>query len=119
MRSTILVVEDNDLAREELTLTLRREGYEVVPARDGQEALDYLKAGPSPDLILLDMLMPVLDGWQFLKKTPQPSTPTIITTSTILTREWATTHGCAGFLHKPFDNDDLLLEVHRCLPSQA
>jgi CheY-like chemotaxis protein len=119
MSTKILVVEDNDLAREGLALALRKEGYEVVPVRHGQEALDYLEAGSSLDLILLDMLMPVLDGWHFLQKSPHPSAPIIITTGTILSREWADTHGCAGFLRKPIASEDLLAEVHRCLATGA
>jgi CheY-like chemotaxis protein len=115
VNTTILVVEDNDLSREGLTVALRKEGYAVVPVRHGQEALDYLKAGPTPDLILLDMLLPVLDGWHFLQKVSPPSVPIIIATGTILTREWATTHGCAGFLRKPIATEDLLAEVHDCL----
>ncbi len=114
-----MVVEDNDLSREELALTLRKAGYEVISVHHGREALDYLEVGPSPDLILLDMLMPVLDGWHFLQKSPHPSAPIIITTSTILTREWATAHGCAGFLRKPISTEELLAEVHRCLATGA
>jgi CheY-like chemotaxis protein len=114
-----MLVEDNDLSREQMALMLRKEGYRVIPVRHGQEALDYLHAGPTPDLILLDMLLPILDGWRFLQKAPRPAPPIIITTGTILTREWATTHGCAGFLHKPISTEDLLTEVHRCLPSEA
>src|SRR5579871_534790 len=108
MSTKILVVEDNDLAREGLSLTLRKEGYDVVPAHHGQEAMDYLEAGSTPDLILLDMLMPVLEGWHFLQRSPHPSAPIIITTATILSREWADTHGCAGFLRKPIASEDLL-----------
>jgi CheY-like chemotaxis protein len=119
MSSTILVVEDNDLSREELALTLRKAGYQVDSARHGQEALDYLAAGQNPDLILLDMLLPVLDGWHFLQKVSPSSVPIILTTGTILTREWATTHGCAGFLRKPIAAESLLAEVHRCLATRS
>jgi two-component system chemotaxis response regulator CheY len=116
MRSTILVVEDNDICREGLAIVLRHEGYEVIAVRDGQEALNVLRAGPAPELILLDMLMPVLDGWSFLQEMAQyPPIPIIITTGTILTPEWAACHGCFGFLRKPIETDDLLAEVKRCL----
>src|SRR5437764_11672865 len=97
---TVLVVEDNDVSREWLAILLRREGYQVVALRNGQEALVFLAANPAPDLILLDMLMPVLDGWHFLeqlrKSGQAPPAPIVITTSTILTRDWASAHGCAG-----------------------
>jgi CheY-like chemotaxis protein len=115
----LLVVEDNAVAREGLAAVLRQGGYEVLTARDGQEALDRLRAGLVPDLILLDMLMDGVDGWRFLaalQHWPQrPSVPIIITTGTILTREWAEQNGCQGFLNKPIEVDALFEEVERCL----
>src|SRR4029079_4599115 len=78
-----------------------------------------LQGTPRPDLILLDMLMPVLDGWRFLERLratpPQPRVPVIVLTGTILTREWARDNGCQGFLHKPVETDELLAEVRRGL----
>jgi len=63
----VLVVEANEVAREGLA-ALRREGYAVALAANGREALDALRAGPAAsDLILVDMLLPVLDGWGLLK----------------------------------------------------
>ena len=62
--------------------------------------------------------MPVLDGWHFLdrlKKSPHGSVPVVVTTGTILSREWAAAHGCAGFLKKPVEEADLLAEFRRCL----
>ncbi|HWG45696.1 MAG TPA: response regulator [Gemmataceae bacterium] len=113
-RAMILVVEDNDTCREGLAVLLRGEGYEVIPLRHGQEALDYLEGAPTPDLILLDMLMPVLDGWNFLKRLRLP-VPVIIATGTILTPECAASHGCVGFLRKPIGAEALFTEVRRCL----
>jgi CheY-like chemotaxis protein len=114
-----LVVEDNDVAREGLAVALRREGYGVVPAANGQEALDHLHTGPRPDLVLLDMLMPVLDGWHFLERLPRespaPLPPVVVMTSINLTREWALDHGCHGFLRKPIETNRLLEEVRRCV----
>ena len=115
----ILVVEDNDLTREVLATLLNQEGYRVVLAGNGEEALNHLLGGLRPDLILLDMLMPVLDGWHFLERLRslrlQPPLPIVITTATNLTREWAEPHGCQGFLRKPIETDRLLEEVRRCL----
>jgi CheY-like chemotaxis protein len=117
--NTILVVEDNDVAREGLAAILRREGYTVALAANGQEALDRLKDHPAPALILLDMLMPVLDGWHFLEQLqcdlPRATVPIIVTTGTILSRAWAESHGCAGFVRKPIETDALLTEIRRCL----
>jgi CheY-like chemotaxis protein len=119
----IVVVEDNDVTREGLAAILRQHGFEAVVASNGQEALDLLQAGPRPDLILLDMLMPVLDGWDFLKRVqqqgPQPPVPIIIATAIIQSREWVTNLGCQGLLYKPFETGQLLDEVRRCLTHRA
>jgi CheY-like chemotaxis protein len=119
MAQTLLVVEDNAVAREGLAVVLRRHGYDVATAGDGRQALDALRAGPRPDLILLDMLMPVLDGWHFLgelRRTAGPAPPpVVITTGTILSLAWALDHGCAGFIRKPIEEGELLAEVRRCL----
>ena len=62
----ILVVEDDEDIRETLQLYLQTSGYAVRTAENGQEALDVLHEGTTPCLILLDMMMPVMDGWKFL-----------------------------------------------------
>jgi CheY-like chemotaxis protein len=91
----------------------------TTPSPNGREALSLLRAVGAPDLILLDMLMPALDGWAFLHELqdrgPQHAIPIIVMTGTILTLEWALDHGCRGFLRKPFETDALLAEVKRCL----
>src|SRR5439155_814081 len=105
--------------REGLAAVLRKAGYGVVTASDGMEALVQLRSGPAPDLVLLDMLMPVLDGWRFLeevkKQAASASVPIVVTTGTILTREWAAAQGCAGLLRKPVEPTELLREITRCL----
>lgn len=113
----LLVVEDNAVARAGLAALLRREGYRVELAGNGQEALDYLANSPPPDLILLDMLMPVLDGWHFLERLRRdgPPVPVVVTTGTILTLAWAASHGCQGFVRKPIEPSELFAEVRRCL----
>ena len=60
----IMVVDDDDEIREALSDVLTDEGYEVVGARDGHQALKYLREGQRPNAILLDLWMPVMDGWQ-------------------------------------------------------
>jgi CheY-like chemotaxis protein len=116
---TVLVVEDNPVDREWLTLVLRRAGYQVIMTGHGEQALDYLYSKPAPHLILLDMFMPVLDGWHFLdrlhEELPEKSIPVVVATATILTPEWAEEHHCAGFLRKPIEEDMLLREVSRCI----
>jgi two-component system, chemotaxis family, chemotaxis protein CheY len=115
---TIMVVEDNAIAREGLSVILRRHGYNVLGFENGLDALTHLGTGAPPDLILLDMLMPVLDGWHFLQRlreSPQGSVPIVVTTGTILTREWAAQNGCAGFLKKPIEEDEVVDEINRIL----
>jgi adenylate cyclase len=116
----ILLVEDDEVTREGLAVILGRAGYLVSQSANGLEALALLGAGPPPDLILLDVFMPVMDGWQFLDRlrrqaTARPVPIVIATAAAILTREWAIDHGCCGFLRKPFEADELLAEVRRCL----
>lgn len=115
---TILVVEDNLSTRERVAAVLTQAGYRVQTAVQGEEALEFLRGDVAVDLILLDMLLPVVDGWRLLEeiqKDPRLATvPVIIATGTVLSREWALSHGCAGFLRKPFDAEDVLTEVRRC-----
>lgn len=115
---SVLVVEDDEVAREGMKGILEREGYEVALAGNGAEALDYLETAPRPDAILLDMLMPGVDGWGFLARVQlQPrlrAIPVILMTGTVLSPDWAASHGCAGFLKKPVKVADLLSELQRC-----
>jgi CheY-like chemotaxis protein len=107
----ILVVEDNPVANRQFAGALAGQGYDVVALRDGQQALEFLAANPPPDLILLDLVMPVLDGWQFLELMPHPQVPVIVASST----DPPEPEGCAGFLRKPVESEELLAEVRRCL----
>jgi CheY-like chemotaxis protein len=116
-KQTLLIVEDDAIAREGLGGILRREGYDVILTADGEEALACLRSDPRPTLILLDMLMPVLDGWHFLQQMhaeDMPRIPILVMTATVLSRQWAEDHGCCGFLKKPLDPDALLAEIRRC-----
>ena len=115
---TLLIVEDDAIAREGLGFVLRRVGYETILAANGAEALAYLESGIRPDLVLLDTLMPVLDGWQFLAKLkglPLPPVPILVMSSVSLSQEWAKDHGCCTFLKKPIEPTALIEEVRRCL----
>jgi diguanylate cyclase (GGDEF)-like protein len=117
--NTILVVEDNEVVRMGLGLVLRQQGYTVSLAANGQQALDCLAGGLKPDLILLDMLTPFLDGWHLLEQRKRDTTlagaPVIILTGIgIASAEWAASLGADGYLHKPFEVEALLREVRRC-----
>lgn len=62
----VLVIEDDDSIREAITEILSLEGYEVFSAGHGQEGMTALESIPGPTLVLLDMMMPVMNGWQFI-----------------------------------------------------
>jgi len=103
-------------------MILRRNRYAVSAVPDGHTALEQLARGPRPDVILMDMLMPVLDGWQLLKLLKSgrhADIPIIIATGTMLTSEWAAAQGCQGFLRKPFEEHELLEELRSVLPPAA
>jgi CheY-like chemotaxis protein len=83
----ILVVDDDPDIRESLREVLEDEGYDVACVGNGREALDYLKSSqPRPCVILLDLMMPVMDGWQFRREQKQDSAiadiPLVVITAT-------------------------------------
>ena len=122
MAQKVMVIEDNSISREGIKTILQRHGYDVFSIENGRDALELLMKGLKPDVILLDMLMPVLDGWRLLERlrgTSAVNIPIVITTGTILTREWAEMQKCAGFLKKPIEEQDLLDELRSVLPPTA
>jgi CheY-like chemotaxis protein len=119
---TILIIEDDTLHREMMTTALGNQGFPVVTATEGNEALRQLSNVPVPDLILLDMLVPSgnFDGWWFLHQRQRipalAAIPVVIMTSlSVACEEWAESLGAAGLLRKPFDAAALLAEVRRHL----
>jgi CheY-like chemotaxis protein len=64
---SVLIVEDDDAIRETMRVVLEMEGYTVYAANDGKEGIEVLSGMPRPCLILLDLMMPVMDGWAFVK----------------------------------------------------
>lgn len=119
---SILVIEDNTLHSEELAEILQPQGFRVLTATEGSEALDQLLNGPVPDLILLDMLIPngSGDGWWFLQQRQRipelAAVPVIIMTSlSVASEAWANSLGAAGLVQKPFDARVVLAKLRRCL----
>ena len=119
---TILVIEDDALQREGLAAELSRQGFAVVTAEGGNDALHLFSGHPAPDLILLDMLNPrgEYDGWWFLghrQRNPAlASVPVVIMTSlSVASLVWAASLGAAGLVRKPFDEEPLHAEIRRCL----
>ena len=112
----ILVVEDDDDIRDSLKELLEEEGYQVDTAANGEQALNRLR-GEAPQLILLDLMMPVMDGWEFRrhqKADPEMSQVPVIVLSA-LDQGRAAGLDPAAFLKKPLDFDRLLQLVrHYC-----
>src|SRR5262249_20229894 len=115
---TILIVEDNASAREGLATMLGAAGYQVVAAENGEVALAYLTRNPRPDLVLLDMMLPVVDGWEVIQELQRRRlrVPVLVMTASIVSREWALHHGCVGVLNKPFAMEELLRDIERLVP---
>jgi CheY-like chemotaxis protein len=113
----ILVVEDDTATRVAMTMVLQGTGYTVTEAGNGQEALDQLRVAPPPCLILLDLMMPVMDGWQFRARQRQDPTlaaiPVVVISADGGVQQKARALGAAGFLQKPIEVDELLDTVQR------
>jgi CheY-like chemotaxis protein len=110
----VLVVDDDDAIRETVVDVLRSEGYRVNMAANGLEALSVVER-VLPTLVLLDMRMPVLDGWGFVAalKARGIQLRILVLTATQDAGRWASEIGADGYIAKPFDLDDLLIEVER------
>jgi CheY-like chemotaxis protein len=108
----VLLVEDDEGIRESMQVFLEIEGYDVITASDGRQALRALSDGAAPGLILLDLMMPIMNGWEFaeaLKRTKHAAIPVVLLTAS-LDHSGAEQYG--GVLRKPIDLD-LLLETVR------
>jgi CheY-like chemotaxis protein len=110
---SILVVEDDEDAREAMVALLQMKGYRAVPAGNGREALDYLDQAPAPDLIILDLWMPVMDGWQF--RSEQTRNPRIAHIPVIVVTALADRADVDAneVIIKPVDVDRLLTKVDK------
>ena len=117
---TILLVEDNELNRDMLSRRLVRNGYDVLIAEDGAKGLSAA-IDSKPDLILMDMSLPVLDGWEAtrrLKAEPQTrAIPVIALTAHAMSsdREKAVAAGCDDYDTKPVELERLLAKIERLL----
>ena len=118
----ILLVEDNPVNRRLAEFLLRSQGYQVRAATTAQEAFDIIKA-ERPDLILMDVQLPGMDGLEATKKLKEEPTtrdiPVVAVTSYAMKgdREKALAAGCAGYITKPIDKDTFIREVATVLGS--
>ncbi|WP_206607061.1 MULTISPECIES: response regulator [Sandaracinus] len=114
-QGVVLYVEDDTDVRDVMASMLEREHYVVRTAGDGREALEMLRGGLQPDVILLDLMMPVMDGWEFraaqLRDPKLAAIPTVLVSAVRPLAGPARSLGAAGYLEKPFRRDDLLRAV--------
>lgn len=122
--SKILIVEDNEMNRDMLSRRLKRQGYDVVVAADGHQGV-AMATSEIPDLILMDMSLPVMDGWQATRSIKSDSytqfIPVIALTAHVMTgdREKCLEAGCDDYATKPIDFTELLEKITLLLKKQA
>lgn len=113
----VLLVEDDEANRDALAELLTVEGYRVAAVTNGREALDYLAASELPGLILLDLLMPVMDAWEFRAEQRRDarlaSIPVLLLSAGSRIEEQAEELGAVGVIGKPPQLDQLLGYIDR------
>ena len=114
----VLLVEDNELNRNMMVRRLNRAGLKVVTAGNGQQALDIMQS-EQPDIVLMDMNLPILDGWAASRRAKEDERirhiPIIALTAhaTETYRQYALAAGCDGYATKPVDFPTLLIKIKR------
>ena len=117
---TVLVVDDDPDILLTVEQILQSEGYTVLSARNGQEALNRLDV-ERPGVIILDLMMPVMDGFEFRRRLlehPASATPVIVVSADRDLARKAEALRVHGYLGKPFDLYDLLAQVSRFVSAQ-
>lgn len=118
--STLLLVEDNELNRDMLSRRLERRGYQVLLALDGESGIDMARTH-TPDLILMDMSLPLIDGWEATRRIKADAAirniPVIALTAHAMAddREKAMNAGCDDYDTKPIEIDRLLGKIETLL----
>lgn len=124
MNKVVLLIEDNEQNRYLATFLLEKHGFTVVAAVDGVRAIELAQASP-PQLILLDIQLPRLDGYDVARalraNTALRGVPIIAVTSYAMPgdRERALNAGCDGYIEKPINPDTFVSEVEKFLPSHS
>ncbi|MEM6911166.1 MAG: response regulator transcription factor [Verrucomicrobiota bacterium] len=119
--ATILIVDDEEDMRELLRFRLERAGHAVLEAVDGLDAVTQLKGSPKPDCVVLDLMMPNLDGFQVLKKMRRKSSlqkiPVVVVTarSAVEDRIKGLEKGADDYVTKPFSTKEVLLRIQNVL----
>jgi len=121
-RRRILIVDDDDRLREFVRVNLEMEGYSVVEAADAEQGLAALDEEP-PDLILLDVMMPKVDGWEMLRRVQERhgvgSIPVIMFSGKVEEEDLRTaaSRGAQGYIGKPFNPQQLIESTKQLLPT--
>jgi CheY-like chemotaxis protein len=117
----VFVVDDDEDIREVVTMALGTAGVAVQTAKDGAEAIRQLHEGLHPSVILLDLMMPVMDGGHFVaalrKESNLAAIPVVVLSGHSAARQKAAELGASGCLVKPVELDDLLRAVEKFEPS--
>src|SRR4051794_16605441 len=115
----ILIVDDEEVLRDVLETVLRREGFEVLLAASGEEALNVLDGDENVDLVILDIMLPGISGIDTLRavRITNPSLPVVVITafSSIDGAIEAMKHGAFHYIPKPFKNEEVVLTVNKAL----
>src|SRR5262245_59639501 len=119
----VLLVEDDQDIREHLAGILARHGYSVVTAMNGVEALQCMR-GTVPSLVLLDLMLPTMDGWQLrlemLKDPALAQIPVVVLSGAGSVDREAAALGAVGYVVKPFRSRAVLaLLAQHCAPSRG
>jgi two-component system response regulator CpxR len=120
-KKTILLVEDDLDIRDLLQDYLEEQGYDIVPAGTGKQAIDFLVLDPQspPDLVILDLMMPIMTGWQVLERVRQEpqlaELPIVVLTAAARDKP----PGAAALFRKPFRLESLVETVRAYLSSDA
>jgi CheY-like chemotaxis protein len=113
----ILFIEDESDLRPALTVLLELKGYRVDWAGDGHEALEHLRRGDRPNLILLDLVLPGMDGWEFRREQSRDpdlaGIPVVLVSADDDLPRSATALGARGYLEKPVGLDELVRAVRQ------
>ena len=109
----ILLVEDDDTLRGAMQMVLEWEGYRVACAADGRQALDFLRAGGRPALILLDVMLPGLDGWQFRQQQRRDPDLAKVPVVVVSALDAADCPDADAYVRKPFAPQELLEAIRR------
>lgn len=114
-RGSVLIVEDDADVRQALAVFLEAQGYVCSEAGDGAQALEYLRANPPPSVILLDVMMPHMDGVTFRRRQLEDHAlaeiPVVVLTARPEAEKDAAFAG-VHWMHKPFRAPDLVQIVH-------